>query len=73
MITWKVWTSASEEPVFEGDEAQASRYVVEHLAASHDAVLESPDGDSYGYFDGVWRCLDTDSVWEPYNGTASSR
>ena len=62
MLTWKVWTDAPN-PLFEGDQAQARAYVVENLAESKDAVLESPDGDSYAYQNGVWASLDTGAVW----------
>ena len=61
MLTWKVWTNGSS-PLFEGDEIQARAYVVEKLAESKDAVLESPDGDSYAYQDGIWLSLDTGAV-----------
>jgi hypothetical protein len=57
MLTWKVWTD-DDNPVFEGTEEQASAYIVRHLRGCLDAVLESPDGDSYGLQDGVWVCLD---------------
>lgn len=68
MITWKVWTAAAEDPAFEGNEANAVRYVMENLADSPHAVLESPDADSYAYVGGAWRCLDTDEPWEPASG-----
>lgn len=61
MMTWKVWADAPN-PLFEGDEAQARAYVVEQLSDSRDAILESPDGDSYAYQDGVWLSLDSGAV-----------
>ncbi len=57
MPTWKVWT-ADDDPVFEGSEEQARAYIVRHLPDCLDAVLESPDGDSYGHQDGIWVSLD---------------
>jgi hypothetical protein len=61
MLTWKVWTD-DDKPVFEGTEEQARAYIVGHLPGCLVAVLESPDGDSYGYQDGVWVCLD--GAWD---------
>lgn len=66
MPTWKVWTDA-REPVFEGDEEEARTYFVEYFANSKDAALESPDGDSWAYQDGVWVSLDTNAVWASDN------
>jgi hypothetical protein len=57
MLTWKVWTD-DDKPVFEGTEEQARAHIVGHLPGCLDAVLESPNGDSYGYQDGIWVCLD---------------
>ncbi|HVB44704.1 MAG TPA: hypothetical protein VNF47_18660 [Streptosporangiaceae bacterium] len=72
MLTWKVWTSRTDAPVFESNEVQASRYIIERQAQSPDVVLESPDGDTYAYADGAWHCLDTDSSWHPATGSDSS-
>jgi len=60
MPTWKVWTD-DDKPVFEGTEEQARAYIVGSLPGCLDAVLESPDGDSFGYQDGIWVSLD--SAW----------
>jgi len=60
MLTWKVWTD-EDNPVFEGTEEQARAYIVRHLPGCRDAVLESPDGESYGCQDGIWVSLD--SAW----------
>lgn len=60
MLTWKVWTD-DDTPVFEGTEEQARAYIVNRPPRCLDAVLESPDGDSYGYQDGTWVSLD--SAW----------
>jgi hypothetical protein len=60
MLTWKVWTD-DDKPVFEGTEEQARAYIVSRLPGCLDAVLESPDGDSFGYQDGIWVSLD--SAW----------
>ena len=57
VLTWKVWTD-DNEPVFEGTEDQARRYLSGRLADRPEAVLESPDGESFGYQDGAWVCLD---------------
>ena len=60
ILTWKVWTD-DDKPVFEGTEEQARAYIIGHLPGFLDAVLESPDGDSFGYQDGIWVSLD--SAW----------
>jgi hypothetical protein len=57
VLTWKVWTDDSE-PVFEGTKEQARAYVTGLVPDRPEAVLESPDGESFGYQDGVWVCLD---------------
>ena len=44
--------------MFEGTEDQARRYLSGRLADRPEAVLESPDGESFGYQDGAWVCLD---------------
>jgi hypothetical protein len=59
MLTWKVWTD-DNTPVFEGTEEQARAYLVGRLLGCPDAVLESPDGYSYSYQDGMWVCLDSE-------------
>jgi hypothetical protein len=61
VLTWKVWTD-DNEPVFEGTEDQARTYLSGRLAGRPEAVLESPDGESFGYQDGAWVCLDR--LWE---------
>ena len=60
MLTWKVWTD-DDSSVFEGTEEQARAYIVDHPPGCLDAVLESPDGESFGYEDGIWVSLD--SAW----------
>ena len=60
MLTWKVWTD-NDTPVFEGTEEQACACIVSRMPGCLDAVLESHDGDSYGYQDGIWVSLD--SAW----------
>jgi hypothetical protein len=57
MLTWKVWTD-DDSPVFEGTEEQARAHIIGHLPGRVDAVLESPDGESFGYQDGIWVSLD---------------
>jgi hypothetical protein len=64
LMTWKVWTR-QPRPVFEGTGAEASSYIVAHLADSRDALLESPDGDSFAYLDDAWVSLDTGQPWDP--------
>ena len=61
MLTWKVYTD-DNEPVFEGTEDQARTYLSSRLADRPEAVLESPDGESFGYQDGAWVCLDR--LWD---------
>ena len=61
VLTWKVWTD-DNEPVFEGTEDQARAYLSGRLADRPEAVLESPDGESFGYQDGAWVCLDR--LWD---------
>jgi hypothetical protein len=58
MLTWKVWTHQQNDPVFEGTEEQARTYIILNPPACDGAVLESPDGDSYGYQRGTWVSLD---------------
>jgi hypothetical protein len=57
VLTWKVWTDDTV-PVFEGTEDKARAYLTARLAGRPEAVLESPDGESFGYQDGAWVCLD---------------
>ena len=71
MMTWKVWADDNDPPLFEGTEAAARQYLIEHLLDTPDAVLESPDGDSYSYKDGVWVLLGTAGFWGP-NGASST-
>jgi hypothetical protein len=61
VLTWKVWID-DNEPVFEGTEEQARAHITARLANHPEAVLESPDGESFGYRDGVWVCLDL--LWD---------
>jgi hypothetical protein len=61
VLTWKVWTD-DNEPVFEGTEDQARTYLSGRLADRPEAVLESPDGESFGYQNGAWVCLDR--LWD---------
>lgn len=49
--------------VFEGTEHQARAYIVRHLPDCLDAVLESLDGRSCGYQDGIWVSLDPTGIW----------
>jgi hypothetical protein len=58
MPTWKVWTHQTNDPAFEGTEEQARTYIILHQPACDGAVLESPDGDPYGYQHGTWVSLD---------------
>lgn len=57
MLTWKVW--ADQELLIEGDEGVARQFLVACLPHDPEPVLESPDGDSYRYQDGMWMVLDT--------------
>ncbi len=61
VLTWKVWTD-DNEPVFEGAEDEARTYITGRLPNRPEAVLESPDGDSYSYQDGTWVSLDR--MWD---------
>jgi hypothetical protein len=54
MLTWKVWTD-NDSPAFEGSEEQARTHIVGQCL---NAVLESPEGESYEYKDGIWVSLD---------------
>jgi hypothetical protein len=71
VMTWKVWTS-QPRPIFEGTKAEAGGYVVANLADSRDALLESPDGDSFAYLSHAWVSLDTGQPWDPDSTTALS-
>jgi hypothetical protein len=71
VMTWKVWTSGSR-PIFEGTKADASGYVVANLADSRDALLESPDGDSFAYLSHAWVSLDTGQPWDSDSTTPPS-
>jgi hypothetical protein len=53
MLTWKVWTD-DDKPVFDGTEEQSRAYTAGDQPGCLDAVLESPDGESFGYQDGIW-------------------
>jgi hypothetical protein len=71
VMTWKVWTR-QPSPIFEGTKAEASSYIVANLADSRDALLESPDGDSFAYLNHVWVSLDTGEPWDPDSTTPLS-
>ena len=71
LMTWKIWTSSSR-PIFEGGQAEASAYITANLADSRDALLESPDGDSYAYLNHAWVSLDTGQPWDPDSTTPLS-
>jgi hypothetical protein len=62
MLMWKVWAD-QDDPLFGGTEEEARAYIAVHLPECLDAVLESPDGDSYGYQDGIWVSLDLFGIW----------
>jgi len=64
MLTWKVWAN-DFDLMFEGNEAAARAFVVEHLPRIPDLVLESPEGGSYSYEDGRWVLLGTAGFWGP--------
>ena len=72
VMTWKVWTGQQPCPIFEGTKAEASSYIVAHLADSRDALLESPDGDSFAYLSHSWVSLDTGEPWDPDSTTSLS-
>lgn len=67
MLTWKVWRD--EDLLFEGSEEEARKYIVERPPDTPEAVLESPDGDSYSYKDGTWVLLGAAGFWGP-NGAS---
>ena len=72
VMTWKVWTS-EPRPIFEGTKAEASGYIVANLADSRDALLESPDGDSFAYLSHAWVSLDTGQPWNPDSTTSADQ
>ena len=71
VMIWKVGTGGLR-PIFEGAKAEASGYVVANLADSRDALVESPDGDSFASLSHAWVSLDTGQPWAPDSTTPLS-
>lgn len=63
MFSWKVWLDY--DLLFEGDEEKARQYLREHVSDKPELTLESPDGDSYCYEDGIWVFQGAAGSWGP--------